>query len=540
MQATILNLLLKLRDELGLSYLFISHDLNVLRYVCDRIGIMYLGRIVELAPTHEIFKNPSARTPFRCSPPRRKQKSNRNAGEIILQGEVSQRAMGQGCRFSPRCPPRKLICVKPKNPPLMKSGAVIVPPVIWRCKTCPWASHASASGEPYANTVRRQKHMRGYRIATDIGGTFTNLVVLNEETGEITVAKASTTPQDFSQGILDTINKSDRLDTARTTFFVHGTTVVINALTERKGVKTGLITTRRFPRRAGNSALPDRPDIYNLAYSKPKPFVERSLRLEVSERLNYKGDILTPLDREEMRQAVTQLVKDGVESIAVCFLHSYINPEHEIEAGEIIRQTAPRIPYTLSHQVTGEWREYERTSTAVFNSYILPTAQKYLDNLETQLTNQKRMGDVLHIMQSNGGSATFALAKRTPINLVESGPVAGVIGSARIGDLIGEPNVIAFDVGGTTAKTSLIEGGQPKITTEYKIEHTREFAGYPILVPTIDIVEIGSGGGSIASSMTRARCASGRSARARSPAPLATIKVARSPPSPTQIWSSDA
>ncbi len=495
-QATILNLLLKLRDELGLSYLFISHDLNVLRYVCDRIGVMYLGRIVEMAPTREIFDDPQHPYTISLLSAAPEPKLEQKRGEIILQGEISPRAIGHGCRFSPRCPAAQIDLCKVEEPPLDE---------VWRGHRA--ACHLAlqnlplgiitASGEPYASTVRRKKHMRGYRIATDIGGTFTDLVYLDEDTGEVRVGKASTTPHDFSQGILDTLNKADRLDTARTSFFVHGTTVVINALTERKGVKTGLITTRGF-RDVLEIQRSNRPDIYNLYYSKPKPFVPRHLRLEVAERMNYKGEILTPLDRDEMRRAVAQLVDQGVESIAVCFLHSYINPQHEIEAGEIIRQTAPNIPYTLSHQVTGEWREYERTSTAVFNSYILPTAQRYLDNLETRLTNQKRMSDVLHIMQSNGGSATFTMAKRTPINLVESGPVAGVIGSARIGDLIGEPNVIAFDVGGTTAKTSLIEGGKPKITTEYKIEHTREFAGYPILVPTIDIVEIGSGGGSIA------------------------------------------
>jgi N-methylhydantoinase A len=495
-QATILNLLLKLRDELKLSYLFISHDLNVLRYVCDRIGIMYLGRIVEMAPTREIFDDPQHPYTISLLSAAPEAKLEQKRGEIILQGEVSQRAIGRGCRFSPRCPAAQIDLCKAEEPPLDE---------VWRGHRA--ACHLAlqnlplgiitASGEPYASTVRRKKHMRGYRIATDIGGTFTDLVYLDEDTGEVRVAKASTTPADFSQGILDTLNKADRVDTSRTSFFVHGTTVVINALTERKGVKTGLITTHGF-RDVLEIQRSNRPDIYNLYYSKPKPFVPRNLRLEVAERMNYKGEIVTPLDRDEMRRIVTQLVNDGVESIAVCFLHSYINPQHEIEAGEIIRQTAPHIPYTLSHEVTGEWREYERTSTAVFNSYILPTAQRYLDNLETKLANQKRMSDVLHIMQSNGGSATFALAKRTPINLVESGPVAGVIGSARIGDLIGEPNVIAFDVGGTTAKTSLIEGGKPKITTEYKIEHTREFAGYPILVPTIDIVEIGSGGGSIA------------------------------------------
>ena len=244
-QATILNLLLKLRDELGLSYLFISHDLNVLRYVCDRIGIMYLGRIVEIAPTHEIFEDPKHPYTISLLSAAPEAKIEQKRGEIILQGEVSQRAIGHGCRFSPRCPAAQIDLCKAEEPALDE---------VWRGHRA--ACHLAlqnlplgiitAAGEPYANTVRRQKHMRGYRIATDIGGTFTDLVVLNEETGEISVAKASTTPQDFSQGILDTINKSDRLDTARTTFFVHGTTVVINALTERKGVKTGLITTRGF------------------------------------------------------------------------------------------------------------------------------------------------------------------------------------------------------------------------------------------------------------------------------------------------------
>jgi N-methylhydantoinase A len=495
-QATILNLLLKLRAELNLSYLFISHDLNVLRYVCDRIGIMYLGRIVEMAPTREIFDDPQHPYTIALLSAAPEAKIEQKRGEIILQGEVSQRAIGQGCRFSPRCPAAQIALCRAEEPPLDE---------VWRGHRA--ACHLAlqnlplgiltASGEPYASIVRRKKHMRGFRIATDIGGTFTDLVYLDEDTGDVRVAKAPTTPRDFAQGILDTLNKAERLDTARTAFFVHGTTVVINALTERKGVKTGLITTRGF-RDVLEIQRSNRPDIYNMYYSKPKPFVPRHLRAEVTERVNYKGEVLTPLDGDELRRVIARLVDQGVESIAVCFLHAYVNPQHEAEAGALIRQAAPHIPYTLSHEVTGEWREYERTSTAVFNSYILPTAQRYLDNLETRLTQQKRMGDVLHIMQSNGGSATFALAKRTPINLVESGPVAGVIGAARIGELIGEPNVISFDVGGTTAKTSLIEGGKPKITTEYRIEHTREFAGYPILVPTIDIVEIGSGGGSIA------------------------------------------
>lgn len=499
-QAAILNLLLKLRTQFNLTYLFISHDLSVLRYICDRIGIMYLGRIVEMAPTEEIFLEPQHPYTVSLLSSAPEPKLEQDKYEIVLQGEISQHAIGRGCRFSPRCPASKIeICDEIE--PLLEEV---------------WSNHKAAchlalqalplgiiteTGDTYEQTrspMKRRKPMTGFRIASDIGGTFTDLVYLDEQTGKIGVRKASSTPHDFAMGVLDTLDKAaNDLETARTSFFVHGTTVIINTLTERKGVKTGLITTKGF-RDVLEIGRANRPDIYNMYYEKPKAFVPRYLRLEVTERLNYKGEVLEPLNEAEMREAVRQLLEEEVESIAVCFLHAYANPEHEIQAGKIITESAADIPFTLSHEVTQEWREYERTSTAVLNSYVLPIAQDYLDNLEGNLSKRKRMGDVLHVMQSNGGSATFNVGKQTPINLVESGPVAGVIGSAHIGDIIDEPNVIAFDVGGTTAKTSLIEGGKPKITTEYKIEHTREKAGYPILVPTIDIVEIGSGGGSIA------------------------------------------
>ena len=334
------------------------------------------------------------------------------------------------------------------------------------------------------------------RVATDIGGTFTDLVYLDEATGEVGTAKVATTPANFAQGVVETLRKA-KLNGPDTRFFVHGSTVIINALTERKGVKTGLITTKGF-RDVLEITRANRPDIYNMYYTKPKPFVPRYLRLEVEERVNYKGEELVPLNHDDVRRAVERLKAEGVEAIAVCFLHSYANPGHEIECGEIINQMAPDIPLTLSHQITQEWREYERTSTAVLNSYVHPIAQAYLDNLERDLTGMGMESQVLHVMQSNGGSATFEAAKAAPINLVESGPVAGVIGAAFIGQMIGEPNVISLDIGGTTAKTSLVEKGTPKITTEYKIEHRRDYAGYPILAPTIDIVEIGAGGGSIA------------------------------------------
>ena len=333
------------------------------------------------------------------------------------------------------------------------------------------------------------------RVASDIGGTFTDLVYLDEATGEVGVAKASTTPANFAEGVIETLRKA-RLPVADTSFFVHGSTIIINALTERKGAKTALITTKGF-RDVLEIGRANRPDIYNMYYTKPKPFVPRYLRFEVAERVNYKGEELQSLNPEDVRRAVERCRAEGVEAIAVCFLHSYANPSHEIECGEIINELAPDIPVTLSHQVTKEWREYERTNTAVLNSYVLPIASRYLDRLERDLVSMG-MRKVYHVMQSNGGIATFERGKQAPINLVESGPVAGVIGAAVIGELIGERNVISLDIGGTTAKTSLVENGTPKITTEYKIEYRRNFAGYPILAPTVDIVEIGAGGGSIA------------------------------------------
>ncbi|PWH14751.1 MAG: 5-oxoprolinase [Ardenticatenia bacterium] len=333
------------------------------------------------------------------------------------------------------------------------------------------------------------------RVATDIGGTFTDLVYLDEKTGQIGVAKASTTPANFAQGVIDTLHKS-AIKVPETTFFVHGSTVIINALTERKGAKTALITTHGF-RDVLEITRANRPDLYNMYYTKPKPFVPRYLRLEVRERMNYKGEVLEPLHEEDVRRAAEFFRKENVEAIAVCFLHSYANPAHEIRCGEILREMLPDIPVTLSHEITQEWREYERTNTAVLNSYVMPVAKFYLTNLEKNLA-ELGMGKVYHIMQSNGGTATFEMGKRVPINTVESGPVAGVIGAAMIGNLIGERNVISLDVGGTTAKTSLVENGTPRITTEYKIEWRRDYAGYPILAPTVDIVEIGAGGGSIA------------------------------------------
>ncbi len=333
------------------------------------------------------------------------------------------------------------------------------------------------------------------RVASDVGGTFTDLVYWDESTGRFGSGKVSTTPRDFAAGVVETLRKA-RLAVQDTAFFVHGSTVVINALTERTGARTGLITTKGF-RDVLEIARANRPDLYNLCYRKPKPFVPRQFRLEVRERLSHKGEELEPLDEGDVRKAVEYFIKEGIQAVAVCLLHSYANPEHERRCGEIIHELAPETPVTLSCEITREWREYERSNTCVLNSYVLPAARHYLHSMERQLSAMG-MGKVFHVMQSNGGTATFALAKHAPIRLVESGPVGGVIGASVVGRMIGESSVISLDVGGTTAKTSLLQGGNPRITSEYKIEWRRDFAGYPVLVPTVDIVEIGAGGGSIA------------------------------------------
>jgi N-methylhydantoinase A len=332
-------------------------------------------------------------------------------------------------------------------------------------------------------------------MATDIGGTFTDLVALDEESGKITLAKASSTPPEFHRGLADAIRKSD-LDPRAVTFFVHGTTVVINALTERKGAPTALVTTRGF-RDVLEITRANRPDMYNLRFQKQAAFVPRHLRFEVDERVGYKGDVMKPLDESSVRAAADEIKAQGVTAVAVCFLHSYANPTHEARCAEMLEELLPGVLVTPSHAITQEWREYERTSAAVLNSYVRPVASNYLDALFQDLRKLEMPGS-LNVMKSNGGMASIGFAKEQPIHMIESGPVGGVVGSVAIGLEIGERNLITLDIGGTTAKTSLIEGAEVKITTEYRIEQDARRAGYPVKVPVVDIVEIGAGGGSIA------------------------------------------
>jgi N-methylhydantoinase A len=333
------------------------------------------------------------------------------------------------------------------------------------------------------------------RLATDIGGTFTDLVGFDEQTGALTIGKASTTPDDLPHGVLDAVAAAgvSLVDVAE---FVHGTTVVINALTERRGARTALVTSHGF-RDVLEIGRGNRPDMYNLVSRKPPPFVLRRHRFEVRERVDRHGVVLRPLELDDLEPVVAACRRDGIEAIAVCLLHSYAHPAHEHDVRDALVAALPEVPVTISSDITREWREYERSSTAVLSSYVQPTVDRYLGGLERRLS-ESGLRARLQIVQSNGGTTSLQAARRTPIRLVESGPAAGVIGAARLGERLGEPNVLYLDIGGTTAKCSLIEDGEPKTTTEYRIEWRPDYAGYPIMVPVVDIVEIGAGGGSIA------------------------------------------
>jgi N-methylhydantoinase A len=333
------------------------------------------------------------------------------------------------------------------------------------------------------------------RLAIDIGGTFTDLVHFNEDSGDLEAAKTLSTPGDLTQGVLNTIEYSG-IDPNGVAFFVHGGTTVINAITERKGVRTALVTTAGF-RDVLEIARGNRPDMYNFRFQKPVTYVPRRWRYEVRERIDPQGNEITPVDRTDLEAIVAQCQKQQIEAIAIQFLHSYVAPEHEAECAAFLREKLPDVSVTASHEITREWREYERANTTVLNAYVQPIVQHYFTKLEGAL-HKLGIDCPFTAMQSNGGTTSFGWAKAHPITLIESGPAAGVNGAALIGEYCDEANVIYFDVGGTTVKCSVIEDGTPKVTTDYKLEWSRLNPGYPVRVPVADLVEIGAGGGSIA------------------------------------------
>jgi N-methylhydantoinase A len=352
--------------------------------------------------------------------------------------------------------------------------------------TAPLASQASAGarGSPSPRV----------RLAVDIGGTFTDLVAVELVSGSVVRAKADTTPGQLSDGVLAALARSG-ISAESIEAFIHGTTIVINAVTERRGALTALVTTRGF-RDVLEIGRANRPDLYNLTYAKPVPFVPRHLRFEVTERMTHLGAVAQPVRVADMAAVAAQITDCDVEAVAICLLHAWANPEHERQLAAALRDLLPGVSVVASHEVSGQWREYERTSTAVLSAYVQPVVTGYLESLEGALRGQGVAG-LMYAMRSNGGVSSFEQAAQAPIALLESGPVAGVMAAAELGRRLGNSNVLTLDIGGTTAKTSAVRNGEVRIDTLHYIGRTPSFAGYPVQVPTVEIVEIGAGGGSI-------------------------------------------
>ena len=344
--------------------------------------------------------------------------------------------------------------------------------------------------------------MSRYSLGIDIGGTFTDIVVYDHASAQSLSHKELTTPQAPAEGVIAGIRRvfeEHRLVYGDVARVVHATTLFTNALIERKGAPTGLITTAGF-RDTLEMSREHKYELYNLFIDLPKPLVRRSLRLEVRERVNAKGEIETPLDAAGVLAAAAQLKRDGVTSIAIVFLHAYANATHERAARDAIRVAFPDLFVSISSEVAPQIREYERTSTTVANAYITPLADSYLDLMSREIAHLG-IEAPLFMMLSNGGLTHVDESKRAPIQLLESGPAAGALAGSYFGTRAGEPDVLAFDMGGTTAKLAIVLQGEPIIGYRFEAGREKRFAegsGLPINISTIELIEIGAGGGSIA------------------------------------------
>ena len=328
-------------------------------------------------------------------------------------------------------------------------------------------------------------------VGVDIGGTFTDLVGCID--GRIVTSKTSTTPADPTLGVAESLRLA-ACDLPGLSEVLHGSTIAINTVLERKGARTALITTKGF-RDVYAIGRSNRIEAFNLFFHRPKPLVPRHLTFEIDERLDPAGNVLTPLDPAAVEKLALHLRDLGVDSVAVCLLHSYADPTHERAVGEILRRVCAGMFVTLSHEILREFREYERTSTTVLNAYVGPRVRNYLQTLEGYLRGEKFAGKI-HIMRSNGGVMSIAQAQAQPVSMMESGPVAGMIGAGRLAKHLGIARCIGFDMGGTTAKASLITDGNPAVEEGYVIGD--QASGQPMQLPVVDIVEVGTGGGSIA------------------------------------------
>lgn len=346
--------------------------------------------------------------------------------------------------------------------------------------------------------------MSGFRVGVDIGGTFTDIVFLGPD-GTLHTQKVSSSVDNYARAIIDglqTVFQTTGLNGVDIDEVLHGTTVASNAILELKGARTGLITSKGF-----RDILEIRnlrmPRLYDLSWEKPPPLVERYLRVVVDERVDVHGNIERPLAVADAERAVRQLLAEGVEAIAVCLLNAFANPAHEFIIKDAIARLAPDLPCCISFEVLPEIKEYERTSTTVINTYIMPVVARYLTTLRQELDRQAINAPLL-LMQSNGGLTTSEAATRLPMHIIESGPAGGVIGAQALARTLDLPNIITFDMGGTTAKASLVEGGEVTRSLEYQVgggimigSRLLTGAGYRLKVPAIDLAEVGAGGGSL-------------------------------------------
>jgi N-methylhydantoinase A/oxoprolinase/acetone carboxylase beta subunit len=349
--------------------------------------------------------------------------------------------------------------------------------------------------------ARHSDRAAPFRVGIDIGGTFTDLFFIRDDqvTGR---HKLLTTPEDPSQAMLAGLKElmdGQGLSMGQCRVIIHGTTLVTNAIIERKGACTALITTDGF-RDSLEMGRELRYDIYDLEIERPRALVPRNLRWGLSERLSAEGEVLTPMDETEAREFAARLTNEGIEAVAVCLLHSYRNPAHELRMREIIEEKPAHRFISLSSEVIPAIREYERTSTTVANAYVQPLVTRYLERLQGRLEEKGFRGQ-FYLMMSNGGIMTPETARKFPVRMLESGPAAGALGAAYFSRWGEHPRVMSFDMGGTTAKTCLIDDGDPLLAPEFEAARIGRFkrgSGLPIQIPAIEMIEIGAGGGSIA------------------------------------------
>ena len=344
-----------------------------------------------------------------------------------------------------------------------------------------------------------------FKIGIDVGGTFTDLVAFDEKAGEIFFLKVPSTPFDPSKGVIDALKDLMKKREPEVSLFVHASTIGTNLFLGQLGLKIpkgAVITTEGF-KDILEIGRQKRPELYNPFFERPRPLIERHLRFGIKERINFKGEVLKPIDEQEIKSVAQKIKQEKVETIAIVFLHAYINPEHEKKAKEILKQQLPGMVIMISSEIDPEYREYERMSTTVINSLLVPVVSTYLRKIKNRLKELKVKAP-LYIMQSNGGLATFEVASQIPVATIESGPATGVIASAYWSKMLGIENILSFDMGGTTAKAGVVVKGIPQMINEYEVGgnvHSGRIlkgSGYPIRYPFIDLAEVSGGGGTIA------------------------------------------